>query len=203
VTRNVVSLPTPRKNISAVPLRHEIRTIFSDQAIVFYAATLLDWHYCLLAGVHYFEKHITALHRLLSDSFTTPGLEHCYHLARLLLCFHVQQIDFIMISLKGKVIAVTGGASGIGLAVVKLIASLGAKVSVADLKRDSLDNVALVVKEQGDGEIFTMVVDVREKETVELWIKETVKWGGKLDGAANIAGVIGKGHGKTAVCSSA
>ena len=105
-----------------------------------------------------------------------------------------------MTSLEGKVIAVTGGASGIGLALVKLLTSLGAKVSVADLKQDSLDDAARAVKDQGDGEIFTMVVDVRNKETVELWIKETVKWGGKLDGAANMAGVIGKNHGKMAVC---
>ncbi|EHK96452.1 putative Uncharacterized oxidoreductase [Glarea lozoyensis 74030] len=98
-------------------------------------------------------------------------------------------------SLAGKVIAVTGGASGIGRATAKILASLGAKVSIADLSADALEVVAKEIRESG-GEVFVKATDVRKRDAVETWIKETVDKFGGLDGAANLAGVIGKNHGK-------
>lgn len=38
--------------------------------------------------------------------------------------------------------------------------------------------------------ILTQTVDVRDRSQVDAWITDTVKRFGKLDGAANIAGVI-------------
>ncbi|KAL3462621.1 hypothetical protein BJX64DRAFT_276964 [Aspergillus heterothallicus] len=100
-----------------------------------------------------------------------------------------------MISLSNKVIALTGAASGIGRATALLLASLGAKLSIADLQQEALETVAQEIKAAGHGDVLVTKIDVRQPDAVESWIQETVKWGGRLDGAANLAGVIGKSIG--------
>jgi NAD(P)-dependent dehydrogenase (short-subunit alcohol dehydrogenase family) len=103
-----------------------------------------------------------------------------------------------MISLKDKVIAITGGASGIGLATSKLVSSLGAKVSIADISQAGLDAAkAELLKENAEAQVLTVVTDVRKRVDVDKWIAETVKWGGGLDGAVNLAGVVGRFEDKT------
>jgi NAD(P)-dependent dehydrogenase (short-subunit alcohol dehydrogenase family) len=92
----------------------------------------------------------------------------------------------------GKVIVITGGASGMGLETAKLLASKGSKVSIADVQEGPLKAVIDEINKAG-GQAIGTVVDVRNREQVEAWIKKTVETFGKLDGAANLAGVIGKG----------
>jgi NAD(P)-dependent dehydrogenase (short-subunit alcohol dehydrogenase family) len=91
-----------------------------------------------------------------------------------------------------KVIAVTGAASGIGLATSKLLAERGARLSLADLNQSALETAASSIKSiTPDAQILTTVLDVRSTETVDAWIAKTVAHFGQLDGAANLAGVIG------------
>lgn len=88
-------------------------------------------------------------------------------------------------SLEHRVYAVTGGASGIGLATAKLIAHRGGAVCIAD------------VSHPNDESEFSMVskVDVSDRQQVEDWIADIKNRFGRLDGAANVAGIIGKHHG--------
>jgi len=96
-----------------------------------------------------------------------------------------------MSAVQGKVIAITGAASGIALAVSRLLASRGAILSLADLNQSGLD--ATLSSLEGKGHITT-VVDVRKSSEVNAWIEKTVKELGKLDGGCNLAGVhTGKG----------
>ncbi|CAK7211786.1 hypothetical protein SBRCBS47491_001236 [Sporothrix bragantina] len=93
--------------------------------------------------------------------------------------------------MEGKVIVITGAASGMGLETAKLLASKGAKVSLADVQEAALDKAVKEINDAG-GKAMGRVVDVRNRQQVEDWIKATAETFGKLDGAANLAGVIGK-----------
>jgi NAD(P)-dependent dehydrogenase (short-subunit alcohol dehydrogenase family) len=100
-----------------------------------------------------------------------------------------------MASLQGKVIAVTGGASGIGLATAQVLASRGAKLSLCDISEDNLAKAKSSIK----GDVLTRKVDVRNFEEIKDWLKQTVDEYGSLDGAANLAGTIGKVFGQFAL----
>jgi NAD(P)-dependent dehydrogenase (short-subunit alcohol dehydrogenase family) len=99
-----------------------------------------------------------------------------------------------MSSFDGKVVAITGGASGIGLALAHLLASRGAKLSIADVSEQNLDKAAQNLKQsRSDVEVLTRKVDVRDLASMHDWMKATVEKFGRVDGAANLAGVWGKG----------
>lgn len=105
-----------------------------------------------------------------------------------------------MASLANKVIAISGGASGLGLAIARLVSSRGATVSIADLSESVLETAAHEIKSFSsssnnarNSKVLTHVVDVRDPAQVDDWISATVAAFGQLDGAANMAGVCGKG----------
>lgn len=93
--------------------------------------------------------------------------------------------------MSGKVVVITGAASGVGLETAKLLASKGAKVSLADVQDGPLQAVVSEITAAG-GQAIGTVVDIRKRDQVEAWVKKTVDTFGKIDGAANIAGVISK-----------
>ncbi|KAF6800276.1 3-alpha-(or 20-beta)-hydroxysteroid dehydrogenase [Colletotrichum sojae] len=96
-------------------------------------------------------------------------------------------------SLSGKAIAITGAASGIGLATARHLASLGAKLSLADINAPLLASAASELANlHGETNIFSKSLDVRDFDAVKTWIRETVQTLGPLDGAVNVAGVLGR-----------
>ncbi|ETS84596.1 hypothetical protein PFICI_02621 [Pestalotiopsis fici W106-1] len=90
-----------------------------------------------------------------------------------------------------KVIALTGAASGIGLATAHVLAGRGAKLSLADVQEEALQKAKAEIEQKHPGaEVITSALDVRKYEQVDSWIGATVERFGRLDGAANLAGVI-------------
>jgi NAD(P)-dependent dehydrogenase (short-subunit alcohol dehydrogenase family) len=100
-----------------------------------------------------------------------------------------------MMPLTGKVIAITGAASGIGLATAHVLASRGAILSLADVQKEALAQVASAISEKYGNSAHTYVLDVRSRQSVDAWTAEIISKFGCLDGAANLAGVIGKSIG--------
>ncbi|KAB5551067.1 ABA4 protein [Coniochaeta sp. 2T2.1] len=95
-------------------------------------------------------------------------------------------------NLQGKVVAVTGASGGMGFETCKMLAARGAKVSMADIQEQALLSAAAEIEKAG-GQVMARVVDVSNRKSVENWIQETVDKFGKLDGAANLAGILPRG----------
>ncbi|KAL4897773.1 hypothetical protein BDV59DRAFT_198042 [Aspergillus ambiguus] len=98
-----------------------------------------------------------------------------------------------MDSVRNKVYTVTGLA-GIGLSVAQQLYQQGAKLSLADINPDVL-NAAFAQFNSDADNILTTVVDIGSSASVNAWIDATVQKFGRLDGAANMAGTIGRHHG--------
>ncbi|PGH16586.1 hypothetical protein AJ79_01692 [Helicocarpus griseus UAMH5409] len=96
--------------------------------------------------------------------------------------------------MEGKVYAITG-ISGIGRSVAQQLHARGAIISLADISESALDNVLATLKNATPENVLVTQVDVGSRQQVEDWIGATVRVFGRLDGAANMAGAIGKHHG--------
>jgi NAD(P)-dependent dehydrogenase (short-subunit alcohol dehydrogenase family) len=92
------------------------------------------------------------------------------------------------LNLSGRGAIVTGGASGIGLAIVQRLIASGATVALWDLSEVALKNAARMLNEN---HVHIFSVDVSRQDQVEAAFKATVQALGKIDVLVNSAGISG------------
>jgi len=91
---------------------------------------------------------------------------------------------------EGKVVMVTGGASGIGLATSLAFAREGAQVVIADLQEQEEKKVADLIRREGGQAVFH-ACDVSQASQVRNVMNMILENFGRLDFACNDAGVEG------------
>ena len=89
--------------------------------------------------------------------------------------------------MKGRVVIVTGGGSGIGLATAELLGRCGASVALAGRSIERLEAAAKRLVEAGI-ECFHAACDVREASQAQDFTRRTLERFSRVDGLVNNAG---------------
>src|SRR3954465_9946927 len=92
-------------------------------------------------------------------------------------------------NIEGKVVLITGGSTGIGAEVARLLASRGASVAIAARRKEKLDDVVATIVAAG-GSARAYQLDVTDKRQVEAVVAATVADFGRLDVLVNNAGLM-------------
>lgn len=90
-------------------------------------------------------------------------------------------------ALKGKTIVVTGGGSGLGMAMSKYFLELGANVVITSRNMDKLTATAKALEQATQGSCLPLPCDVRNYTEVEAMLQGTLNHFGKIDVLLNNA----------------
>jgi citronellol/citronellal dehydrogenase len=90
--------------------------------------------------------------------------------------------------LSGQAALVTGGGTGLGKATALELARCGATVTIAGRREDVLAEAAAEIGAAGDGDVHTLVGDIREPDDAHALIAGSLERAGRLDLLVNNAG---------------
>ncbi|MEN8162159.1 MAG: SDR family NAD(P)-dependent oxidoreductase, partial [Myxococcota bacterium] len=94
---------------------------------------------------------------------------------------------------EGKVVLITGAASGIGRATAERLASEGARLFLVDLAKEGLDETAKRCTDAG-AEVENASCDVSNEAQVNDAVARCVDRFGRLDVLVNVAGILLLAH---------
>jgi NAD(P)-dependent dehydrogenase (short-subunit alcohol dehydrogenase family) len=89
---------------------------------------------------------------------------------------------------KGKVVLITGGSSGIGLASAKKIAAAGGTVIIVARDEDKLAEAKAEITAAGPGKVFTYSADIADAASCDALVKTLIDKHGSIDILVNNAG---------------
>ncbi len=95
-----------------------------------------------------------------------------------------------MISLKDKVILITGGGRGIGRAAVKRFTAEGGKVAFCARSEGEVAGTARAIEEEG-GRVLSFRADISVRREVQRMVSQVISDLGDIDLLINNAGVLG------------
>lgn len=90
--------------------------------------------------------------------------------------------------LEGRVAVVTGGATGIGLAIAEELVGLGAKVAIASRKMDRLAVAAKGLSADYGAEVLPIACNIRRRAEIEALFDGVLQRFGKVDFVVNNGG---------------
>jgi len=93
-----------------------------------------------------------------------------------------------LLDFNGKSVVVTGGARGIGRAIVKAFAEAGADVVIGDMRLEAAHDTALSIGEISKRRVVAVQTDVTNREDISKLRDETLRLFGKIDVLVNCAG---------------
>jgi 3-oxoacyl-[acyl-carrier protein] reductase len=91
---------------------------------------------------------------------------------------------------RGRVVAITGAAQGLGLAMAQRFAAEGATVVLADRSKEALAAAGGELRDSTPVRVRTDVVDVTSSREVNAWVAEVLADAGAIDVLVNNAGII-------------
>jgi NAD(P)-dependent dehydrogenase (short-subunit alcohol dehydrogenase family) len=94
-----------------------------------------------------------------------------------------------MSDFKDKVVLVTGGAQGIGMGITEAFAEAGARVAVADVDREAIDEWVAHLSARHKNRVRGFKVDVGKEASVQALMDEIKEAWGKLHVLINNAGI--------------
>jgi NAD(P)-dependent dehydrogenase (short-subunit alcohol dehydrogenase family) len=94
---------------------------------------------------------------------------------------------FVSDLLRGEVILVTGGGSGLGAAMTRRFAELGASVAICGRREGPLEETAAAIARDTGAEVLARPCDVRDSAEVEALVGAVAERFGKITGLVNNA----------------
>ena len=94
--------------------------------------------------------------------------------------------------LNEKVVAITGGAQGLGLSMARAFAARGAKLALIDINNDVLERAKAELTEAG-ASVATFTTNVADEESVTQTFSAIIDTFGQLNGLINNAGITRDG----------